>query len=77
VQSLNGELVTLRAELERLDYVVVQHCDHICVRPGLYEWWIDREHCRRNRSGVGGSHLHRDPKAFEVGPSQRPNERCS
>jgi hypothetical protein len=32
VQSLDGELVTLHAELERLDYVVVQHGDHICVR---------------------------------------------
>lgn len=32
VQSLDPALLTLRSELERLDYVVVRHGDHICVR---------------------------------------------
>jgi hypothetical protein len=32
VNSLDSDLELLRAELERLDYVVVQHGDHICVR---------------------------------------------
>jgi hypothetical protein len=32
VKSLDSDLEVLRAELERLDYVVVQHGDHICVR---------------------------------------------
>jgi hypothetical protein len=32
VKSLDPDLELLRAELERLDYVVVQHGDHICVR---------------------------------------------
>lgn len=30
--SLDPALLTLRSELERLDYVVVPHGDHICVR---------------------------------------------
>lgn len=32
VGSLDPALLTLRSELERLDYVVVPHGDHICVR---------------------------------------------
>jgi hypothetical protein len=32
VKSLDSDLELLRTELERLDYVVVQHGDHICVR---------------------------------------------
>lgn len=32
MQSLDADLNLLRDELERLDYVVVQHGDHICVR---------------------------------------------
>lgn len=32
MKSLDPALVTLRAELEHLDYVVVPHGDHICVR---------------------------------------------
>lgn len=32
METLDPELVALRAELEQLDYVVVQHGDHICVR---------------------------------------------
>ena len=32
MRSLDPDLELLRAELERLDYVVVQHGDHICVR---------------------------------------------
>jgi hypothetical protein len=32
VKSLDADLELLRTELERLDYVVVQHGDHICVR---------------------------------------------
>lgn len=32
VKSLDPDLEMLRAGLERLDYVVVQHGDHICVR---------------------------------------------
>ncbi len=32
MQSLDADLEMLRAELERLDYVVVRHGDHICVR---------------------------------------------
>jgi hypothetical protein len=32
VNSLDTDLEILRAELERLDYVVVPHGDHICVR---------------------------------------------
>ena len=32
METLDPNLVTLRAELEQLDYVVVQHGDHICVR---------------------------------------------
>lgn len=32
VQSLDADLDLLRDELERLDYVVVHHGDHICVR---------------------------------------------
>ena len=32
VRSLDPDLELLRAELERLDYVVVKHGDHICVR---------------------------------------------
>jgi hypothetical protein len=32
VSSLDTDLELLRAELERLDYVVVPHGDHICVR---------------------------------------------
>jgi hypothetical protein len=32
VQSLDVDLDLLREELERLDYVVVHHGDHICVR---------------------------------------------
>lgn len=32
MQSLDPDLELLRTELERLDYVVVQHGDHICVR---------------------------------------------
>jgi hypothetical protein len=32
VNSLDADLELLRAELERLDYVVVPHGDHICVR---------------------------------------------
>ncbi|HEV7838554.1 MAG TPA: hypothetical protein VGO75_10850 [Gemmatimonadaceae bacterium] len=31
-KSLDPDLQLLHAELERLDYVVVQHGDHICVR---------------------------------------------
>jgi hypothetical protein len=31
-KSLDPALLTLRAELEQLDYVVVPHGDHICVR---------------------------------------------
>ena len=30
--ALDPDLTTLRAELEELDYVVVQHAHHICVR---------------------------------------------
>src|SRR5688500_19290411 len=30
--ALDPALLTLRAELEHLDYVVVPHGDHICVR---------------------------------------------
>lgn len=33
--SVDPEMVALRAELERLDYVVVDHRDHICVRMPL------------------------------------------
>ncbi len=32
VKSLDPDLELLRAELDQLDYVVVQHGDHICVR---------------------------------------------
>ena len=32
LRSLDPDLELLRAELEQLDYVVVQHGDHICVR---------------------------------------------
>jgi hypothetical protein len=32
VKSLDSDLELLRTELERLDYVVVKHGDHICVR---------------------------------------------
>ena len=32
MQSLDADLNLLRDELERLDYVVVQNGDHICVR---------------------------------------------
>lgn len=32
MQSLDADLDLLREELERLDYVVVHHGDHICVR---------------------------------------------
>jgi hypothetical protein len=32
VNSLDADLELLRTELERLDYVVVKHGDHICVR---------------------------------------------
>jgi hypothetical protein len=32
VKSLDADLELLRTELERLDYVVVDHGDHICVR---------------------------------------------
>jgi hypothetical protein len=32
VNALDPDLEMLRSELERLDYVVVQHGDHICVR---------------------------------------------
>ena len=32
MQSLDADLDLLRDELERLDYVVVHHGDHICVR---------------------------------------------
>ena len=32
VKSLDTDLELLKTELERLDYVVVQHGDHICVR---------------------------------------------
>jgi hypothetical protein len=32
VSGLDSDLEVLRAELERLDYVVVRHGDHICVR---------------------------------------------
>ncbi len=32
MSSLDADLELLRAELERLDYVVVPHGDHICVR---------------------------------------------
>ena len=32
MNSLDADLEILRAELERLDYVVVPHGDHICVR---------------------------------------------
>ncbi len=32
MNSLDDDLELLRTELERLDYVVVQHGDHICVR---------------------------------------------
>ncbi len=32
MKSLDDDLELLRTELERLDYVVVQHGDHICVR---------------------------------------------
>ena len=32
MKSLDADLELLRAELERLDYVVVQHGDHVCVR---------------------------------------------
>ena len=32
MNSLDDDLLLLREELERLDYVVVQHGDHICVR---------------------------------------------
>lgn len=32
MQSLDADLNLLHDELERLDYVVVQHGDHICVR---------------------------------------------
>jgi len=32
MSSLDADLEMLRAELERLDYVVVPHGDHICVR---------------------------------------------
>jgi hypothetical protein len=31
-KSLDPELLALRAQLEQLDYVVVPHGDHICVR---------------------------------------------
>jgi hypothetical protein len=33
--SVDPEIVALRAELERLDYVVADHGDHICVRMPL------------------------------------------
>ena len=33
--SIDPDLVALRAELERLDYVVVDHREHICVRMPL------------------------------------------
>lgn len=32
MNTLDADLELLRAELERLDYVVVRHGDHICVR---------------------------------------------
>jgi hypothetical protein len=32
MKPLDPALLTLRSELERLDYVVVPHGDHICVR---------------------------------------------
>lgn len=32
MNSLDADLELLRTELERLDYVVVKHGDHICVR---------------------------------------------
>ena len=32
MNTLDPDLEVLRAELDRLDYVVVQHGDHICVR---------------------------------------------
>ena len=32
MSSLDPDLAALRAELEELDYVVVDHGDHICVR---------------------------------------------
>ncbi|MDP9202095.1 MAG: hypothetical protein M3P26_09255 [Gemmatimonadota bacterium] len=32
MKSLDSDLELLRTELERLDYVVVHHGDHICVR---------------------------------------------
>lgn len=32
MNPLDDDLILLREELERLDYVVVQHGDHICVR---------------------------------------------
>ncbi|MDQ3674306.1 MAG: hypothetical protein M3365_08030 [Gemmatimonadota bacterium] len=32
VAALDAALVSLRSELEQLDYVVVPHGDHICVR---------------------------------------------
>jgi hypothetical protein len=32
VNSLDADLELLRTELQRLDYVVVKHGDHICVR---------------------------------------------
>ena len=35
MNSLDADLEMLRAELERLDYVVVPHGDHICVRLAL------------------------------------------
>jgi hypothetical protein len=35
MDSSDPELVALRAELERLDYVVVDHGEHICVRMPL------------------------------------------
>jgi hypothetical protein len=35
MDSSDPELVALRAELERLDYVVVDHGQHICVRMPL------------------------------------------
>jgi hypothetical protein len=35
MDSTDPELVALRAELERLDYVVVDHGQHICVRMPL------------------------------------------
>ena len=35
MDSSHPELVALRDELERLDYVVVDHGQHICVRMPL------------------------------------------